>query len=238
MPDHRAPATTRWSLILAATGEGTPEADEALASLCQMYWYPVYAFIRRQERNADAAADLTQEFFARLLEKHYLHDARRERGRFRAYLFAAVRHFLSNQRDHARALKRGGGVAPLPIDAETAEGRYRREAVDDVTPEKLFDRQWAIALLEQVMDRLRAEVEAAGKGAQFATLKPLLAGEPDERSYRAIGEEAGMSEGAARVAVHRLRRRYRDLLRQEIADIVCSQEAIDAELRYLIKAVS
>jgi RNA polymerase sigma-70 factor (ECF subfamily) len=229
--------TTRWSLVLAAMRDGTPEGAEALAVLCQRYWYPVYAFIRRQERDAEAAADLTQEFFARLLEKRFLHDVRRERGRFRSFLFAAVRHFLSNERDRARTLKRGGGIPTLPIDVETAEGRYRCEPVDDVTPEKLFDRQWAIALLEGVVERLRAEMEIAGRGAQFARLKPLIAGEPDDEGYRAVGDALGMAEGAARVAVHRLRRRYRDLLRQAIADLVDSPDEIEAELRYLIAAV-
>jgi RNA polymerase sigma-70 factor (ECF subfamily) len=223
--------------VLAAVREGTPEGDQALAVLCERYWYPVYAHIRRQERNAEAAADLTQEFFARLLEKHFLQDVRRERGRFRSFLFAAVRHFLSNERDRARTQKRGGGVPTLPIDVETAEGRYRREPVDDVTPEKLFDRQWAVALLEHVLDQLREEMEVAGKGTQFARLKPLITGEPDDEGYRGVGLELGIGEGAARVATHRLRRRYRDLLRGAIADLVDAAGEIETELRHLIAAV-
>jgi RNA polymerase sigma-70 factor (ECF subfamily) len=229
--------TTRWSLVLAAMREGTPEGDEALAVLCQRYWYPVYAYIRRQERDGEAAADLTQEFFARLIEKRFLHDVRRERGRFRSFLFAAVRHFLSNERDHARTLKRGGGIPTLPMEVETAEGRYSREPVDDVTPAKLFDRQWAIALLEQVLEQLRQEMEAAGRSAEFGRLKPLITGDPDE-GYRTVGVDLGISEGAARVAVHRLRRRYRALLREAIADLVDSPEEIEAELRHLIAAIA
>lgn len=235
LPARRA-ATTRWSLVLAAMYDGTPEGDAALAGICQTYWYPVYAFIRRQEGNGEAAADLTQAFFAQLLEKRFLHDVRPDRGRFRSFLFAAVRHFLSNERDRLRTLKRGGGTPIVPIDVETAERRYQRDPADDLTPERVFERQWAIALLEGVLARLRAEMEAAGKGAQFERLKPLLGGEP-EGGYRAMAETLGTSEGAARVAVHRLRRRYRDLLRETIADLVESPEEIEGELRHLIAAV-
>jgi RNA polymerase sigma-70 factor (ECF subfamily) len=232
------PGTTSWTLVVAAGGAGSPEADDALARLCGIYWYPVYAFIRRQGNDSDAARDLTQEFFARLIEKQYLREVRRERGRFRSFLIVAVRHFLSNERDRARASKRGGGRPLLPLDVETAEGRYRREAVDAITPEVLFDRQWAIALLGQVLDRLRAEMEAAGKQEQFARLKPMLTGEADERGYRALGAELGMTEGAVKVAVHRLRRRYRELAREEIAAIVVDPGAVDAELRHLAAALA
>lgn len=235
-PPARRAATTRWSLILAAMQDGTPQGDAALADLCQAYWYPVYAFIRRHERDSETTADLTQAFFAQLLEKRVLRDVRRERGRFRSFLFAAVRHFLSNERDRARTLKRGGGIRIVPIDVDAAEGRYRREPADDVTPERLFDRQWAIALLERVLGQLREEMDAAGKGAQFAHLRPLLGGEPDE-GYRAVAEALGASDGATRVAVHRLRRRYRDLLRGAIAELVESPEEIEEELRHLMAAV-
>jgi RNA polymerase sigma factor (sigma-70 family) len=237
-PRGSPPGTTSWTLVVAAGEAGSPEADDALARLCGIYWYPVYAFIRRQGNDSEAARDLTQEFFARLIEKQYLRDVRRERGRFRSFLMVAVRHFLSNERNRARASKRGGGRPLLPLDVETAEGRYTREAVDAITPERLFDRQWAIALLAQVLDRLRAEMEAAGRQEQFARLKPLLTGESDERGYRAIGAELGMTEGAVKVAVHRLRRRYRELAREEIAAIVADPGAVDAELRHLAAALS
>jgi DNA-directed RNA polymerase specialized sigma24 family protein len=223
---------------MAAGGAASPEADEALARLCELYWFPVYAFIRRQGHDSDEAADLTQEFFARLIEKQFLREVRQERGRFRAFLVAAVRHFLSNERDRASAAKRGGGRPLLPLDVETAEGRYRREPADTVTPEVLFDRQWACVVLERVLDRLQGEMEAAGKAEQFARLKPVLTGEPAEGGYRAIGAALRMSEGAVKVAAHRLRRRYGELLRDEIAMLVADPDAVDAELRHLAAALS
>jgi RNA polymerase sigma factor (sigma-70 family) len=237
-PKRGSPGTTSWTLVMAAGGAASPEADEALARLCELYWYPVYGFIRRQGNGADEAADLTQEFFARLIEKQYLREVRQERGRFRAFLVAAVRHFLSNERDRARAAKRGGGRRLLPLDVETAEGRYRREPADTLTPEVLFDRQWACVVLERVLDRLQGEMEGAGRQEQFARLKPMLTGEPGEGGYRAIGAALGMSEGAVKVAVHRLRRRYGDLLRDEVAMLVADPDAVDAELRHLAAALS
>jgi DNA-directed RNA polymerase specialized sigma24 family protein len=237
-PKRGSPGTTSWTLVMAAGGGASPEADEALAGLCELYWYPVYGFIRRQGHGSDDAADLTQEFFARLIEKQYLRELRQERGRFRAFLVAAVRHFLSNERDRARAAKRGGGRPLLPLDVETAEGRYRREAADTVTPEVLFDRQWACVVLERVLDRLHGEMEAAGRQAQFARLKPVLTGEPAEGGYRAIDTALGMSEGAVKVAAHRLRRRYGEMLRDEIATLVAEPDAVDAELRHLASALS
>jgi RNA polymerase sigma factor (sigma-70 family) len=237
-PKRGSPGTTSWTLVMAAGGAASPEADEALARLCELYWFPVYAFIRRQGHGSDEAADLTQEFFARLIEKQFLREVRQERGRFRAFLVAAVRHFLSNERDRARAAKRGGGRPLLPLDVETAEGRYRRDPADTVTPEVLFDRQWACVVLERVLDRLQGEMEAAGRQAQFARLKPVLTGEPAEGGYRAIGAALGMSEGAVKVAAHRLRRRYGELLRDEVAMLVADPDAVDAELRHLAAALS
>jgi RNA polymerase sigma-70 factor (ECF subfamily) len=245
MPDGGFPApragrfaTTRWSLVLAAGQKSNAHSAEALASLCEMYWYPVYAFIRRQGHRAEEGADLTQEFFARVLEKNYFHDADPARGRFRAFLCASIRHFLSNERDRARTLKRGGSQPPISLDVETAEGTYRLEPRDDLTPEKLFDRRWALILLERVLARLRDEQVSAGKGELFDHLKGFLTGDSTGVPYDDVAKASGMTEGAVKVAVHRLRRRFRDTLVQEIAETVSDPADIDAEIEYLLKAVS
>jgi RNA polymerase sigma-70 factor (ECF subfamily) len=197
----------------------------------------VYAFIRRQGYRAEDGADLTQEFFARVLEKHYFHDVDPARGRFRAFLCASIRHFLSNERDRARTLKRGGNQPPISLDVETAEGRYRIEPRDDLTPEKLFDRHWALLLLERVLVRLREEQVSAGKADLFDQLKGFLTGD-SATPYADVGNALGMTEGAVKVAVHRFRRHFRDTLVQEIAETVSNSADIDAEIEYLLKAVS
>ena len=244
MPDTFIPqpragrfATTRWSLVLAAGHQASPRSAEALTSLCEMYWYPVYAFIRRQGCRPEDGADLTQEFFARVVEKHYFHDLNPARGRFRAFLCASIRHFLSNERDRARTLKRGGNQPPISLDAETADGRYQLEPRNDLTPEKLFDRQWALMLLERVLIRLREEQVSAGKADLFDQLKGFLTGD-SATPYADVGNALGMTEGAVKVAVHRLRRHFRDTLVQEIAETVSNSADIDAEIEYLLKAVS
>ena len=231
-------ATTRWSLVLAAGQKTSARSAEALAGLCEMYWYPVYAFIRRQGYRAEEGADLTQEFFTRVLEKHYFHDADPGRGRFRAFLCAAVRHFLSNERDRARALKRGGLQPPISLDVETAEGTYQLEPRDDLTPEKLFDRRWALTLLERVLAHLRDDHVSAGKGELFDHLKGFLTGDSAGIPYDDVAKALGMTVGAVRVAVHRLRRQFRDTLMREIAETVSDPAEIDAEIEYLLKAVS
>jgi RNA polymerase sigma factor (sigma-70 family) len=203
-----------------------------------MYWYPVYAFIRRQGYHPEDGADLTQEFFARVLEKNYFHDADPARGRFRAFLCASIRHFLSNERDRARALKRGGKQPPISLDVETADGRYQLEPRNDLTPEKLFDRHWALMLLERVLARLREEQVSAGKAEQFDHLKGFLTGDSATVRYIDVARPLGMTEGAIKVAVHRLRRHFREILVQEIAETVSSPADIDAEIEYLLKAVS
>ena len=245
MPDGGFPAaragrfaTTRWSLVLAAGQKSNARSAEALASLCEMYWYPVYAFIRRQGYPADEGADLTQEFFARVLEKNYFHDADSARGRFRAFLCASIRHFLSNERDRARALKRGGNQPPISLDVETADGTYQIEPRDDLTPEKLFDRRWALILLDRVLARLRDNHVSAGKGELFDQLKGFLTGDSTGVPYADVAKALGMTEGAVKVAVHRLRRQFRDTLIQEIAETVSDPADIDAEIEYLLKAVS
>jgi RNA polymerase sigma factor (sigma-70 family) len=244
MPDHVIPqpraghfVTTRWSLVLAAGHQTSPRSAEALASLCEIYWYPVYTFIRRQGYRPEDGADLTQEFFARVVEKHYFHDLDPARGRFRAFLCASIRHFLSNQRDRARTLKRGGNQPPISLDVETADGRYQLEPRNDLTPEKLFDRQWALMLLDRVLIRLREEQGSAGKADLFDQLKGFLTGD-SATPYADVGNALGMTEGAVKVAVHRLRRHFRDTLVQEIAETVSNPADIDAEIEYLLKAVS
>jgi RNA polymerase sigma-70 factor (ECF subfamily) len=231
-------ATTRWSLVLAAGQQTNVRSTEALTSLCEMYWYPVYAFIRRRGYQAEDSADLTQEFFARVLQKNYFHDADQARGRFRAFLCASIRHFLSNERDRARTQKRGGNQATTSLEVVTAEGRYQLEPRDDLTPEKLFDRRWALILLERTLTRLRDEHVMAGKVELFEHLKGSLTGDNAAVPYRDVAKALGMTEGAVKVAVHRLRRRFRDTLVEEIAETVSDPADIDAEIGYLLRAVS
>jgi RNA polymerase sigma-70 factor (ECF subfamily) len=230
--------TTRWSLVLAAGQNADARSADALTGLCESYWHPVYAFIRRQGYRPEECADLTQEFFARVLEKNYFHDADPARGRFRAFLCASIRHFLSNERDRAQTLKRGGATPPISLDIETAEGTYQVEPRDDLTPEKLFDRRWALILLERVLVRLRDQHTAAGKGELFDQLRGFLTGDNAGVPYAGVAGTLGMTEGAVKVAVHRLRRGFRDALLQEIAETVADPSDIDAEIEYLMKAVS
>jgi RNA polymerase sigma-70 factor (ECF subfamily) len=234
---HARPfATTRWSLV-AVAGQGcSPESREALATLCQIYWYPLYAYARRLA-SAHDAQDLTQAFFAELLEKDYLRAADPQRGKFRSFLLTAFKHFLSRQRERACAQKRGGGRSPLALDFQAGEQRYRLEPADHVTPEMVYERQWALGILEQTLARLRQEMASAGKEKFFECLKGALEGEGTQQSYARIGEELGISEQAVKVAVYRLRRRYQELLRAEIAQTVASPEEIDDELRALFAAV-
>jgi RNA polymerase sigma-70 factor (ECF subfamily) len=229
-------ATTRWTLVRAARDVSAPEAREALAYLCAVYWYPLYAFIRRRGYDAADAQDLTQGLFARLLEKDGLASADHDKGRFRSFLLAACRHYLSNERDRARARKRGGGRPPLSIDLAAGEQRYRCEPGHDETPERLFERRWALALLERVLARLRREHEDAGKVRLFEVLKGHLSGE-DARPHAASAAELGLSEGAVKVAVHRLRRRYRELLHEEIGHTVAGPEEAEDEVRDLFAAL-
>jgi RNA polymerase sigma-70 factor (ECF subfamily) len=230
-------ATTHWSLIVAARDRDSPHAREALAALCQSYWYPLYAYIRRQGFDPDRAQDLTQEFFARFLEKDFLGAADRTKGQFRSFLIVACKHFLANERDRARALKRGGGRAPVSLDFQDAESRYRLEPAHTLTPEKLFERRWALTLLDQVLTRLREEMGGAQRGGHFDRLKVFLVGQKDSDSYRQAGQELGMTEGAVKVAVHRLRGRYRELLREEIGRTLEDPAQIDEEVRHLFVAL-
>jgi RNA polymerase sigma factor (sigma-70 family) len=230
-------ATTRWSLVLAAGQRSSPQSSAALATLCENYWYPLYAYVRRRGHEADEAQDFTQAYFARLLEKNDLAAADPGRGRFRSFLLTSLKHFLANEWDRARAEKRGGGRSLLSIDFGTAEERYRAEPSHDLTPEKIFERRWALVLLENVLARLHDESVQAGKTDSFDRLKGSLTGEQTAVTYGQLAAELNMSEGAVKVAVHRLRRRYRELLRAEIEETVADPQEIDQEIRDLFSAL-
>jgi RNA polymerase sigma-70 factor (ECF subfamily) len=229
-------AQTRWSMVVAAAGGDSTKARRALEHLCETYWYPLYAFVRREGHGADDAQDLTQEFFARLLEKNWLDAVDREKGKFRSFLLAAMRHFLANEWDRANRLKRGGGQAVLSLDAESAEARYALEPADRMTADRIFERRWALTLLEQVLERLRKEFIAAGRCRLFEELKAALTGE--KIPYAEIAARLNLNEGAVRVAVHRLRLRYRDLIRAEIAETVAGEDEVDAEVQHLFAALA
>jgi RNA polymerase sigma-70 factor (ECF subfamily) len=230
--------TTRWSVVLAAGGRASPQSEQALARLCACYWSPLYAYVRRRGFSADAAQDLTQAFFARLLEKKTLSAATRERGKFRCFLLASMKHFLANEWDRSQAQKRGGKVTLVSFDAAALEQRYAGEASYELSPERLFDRRWAVTLLQLVLDELRRELIAEGKERFFDRVKQHLTGEESELSYRELGIELGMSEAALKVAIHRLRRRYGKLLHEHIAQTVASAAEVEDELRHLLASVS
>jgi RNA polymerase sigma-70 factor (ECF subfamily) len=228
--------TTRVSLVLAAASEGS-QARDAFADLCRIYWRPLYAFIRRRGSNPDEAQDLTQGFLAHLLEAHALRAFRQERGRFRNFLLATLRNFLANQHNAAQAQKRGGGIRLLPLDfAADAEQSFSVEPRDNRTPEKIFERQWALTVVNQATARLRGEYEHSGKGELFRHLHPYLTGDDDTR-YRAVAAAIGISENSVKVAVHRLRQRFHEALREEIAATVFEPEEVSDEIRYLMAAL-
>ena len=238
-PRSRTPglfAATRWTLVLAASQQGTDDAAGALEKLCQCYWKPLHAYVQWQGFNDEDAQDLTQEFFARLLAKNALADVDRSKGKFRSFLLASMKHFLSNERDKARTIKRGGNQTFVPLDAMSTETRYRVEPADNLSPDKAFERQWALTVLDQVLARLRVEFASAGKEALFEALKPFLIGDGKADSQAEVGERCGLSEGAVKVTIHRLRRRYRELLREEIAQTVASPDEIEEEIRALFAA--
>ncbi len=226
-------ATTHWSVVLAAAHEEAPEAAAALERLCRTYWYPLYAYVRREGYSPADAQDLTQEFFARLLARNSLAQVGPQKGKFRSFLLAAMRHFLSDQRDRDCAAKRGGGVEVLSLDAQKAEESYRLEPVDRLDAEMIYERRWAMTLLKQALDRLRAESEAAGKAEWFDRLRGFVAGESEATGAK-VAAELGLTETAFRGAVHRLRQRYRALVREEIAQTVSDPNEIEEEIRYLI----
>jgi RNA polymerase sigma-70 factor (ECF subfamily) len=224
--------------VVTAADRSAPGARDALAELCEAYWYPLYAFVRRRGHDPESAEDLVQGFLATLLERESLAAVDRSKGRFRSFLVASCSHYLSNRQDHERALKRGRGHAIVPIDVATAEDRYRREPAHELTPERLFERRWATTLLDHVLGRLESEMAAADKSAIFAALKPALLGSAERLSYARIAAELNCSEGAARGAAHRLRARYRTLLRGEVARTLDDPSAVDEEIRELFATFS
>lgn len=229
--------TTRWALIATARGRDPNEARLALAELCRSYWYPIYVYIRRRGHPADLASDLTQEFFAAWIERDLLGSVAPERGRFRSFLLAACRHFLANRREHDGALKRGGGQPVASLDLRDAEGRYLREPSHDLGPERLFERRWALTVLESALDRLSEEMVRAGKGPLFERLAAALPGGGEAAPYARVATDLGMTEGAIKAAAHRLRGRFRELLVEEVAGTVDSREEVDGEIRDLFHAL-
>jgi RNA polymerase sigma-70 factor (ECF subfamily) len=230
-------ATTHWSVVMTARDKASPESGHALQTLCKAYWRPLYAFVRRLGNPPQDAEDLTQEFFARLLQKDWLDAVERERGRFRTFLIMAVKRFLANEWDKSRAARRGGGQALVPLDTQFAEECYLADSGPALSADHLYERRWALTLLEQAMARLRAEYESDGRGEDFARLKTYLTAERGAIPYHEIARQIGASEGAARVAVHRLRKRFREVFRAAVADTVSSTEDVDAEMRYVIEVL-
>lgn len=227
--------TTQWSVVLGARAADSKRAQAALDKLCRAYWYPLYAFVRRLGHSPHDAEDLVQSFFAQCLEKNYLHAANREKGRFRSFLLTAIKRFLANEYDRTRARKRGGGQIIISLDAEQ---RYVLEPAQSLSAERLFERRWALTLLEKVLSQLEAEQEAAGRGAAFKELQPFLTAAGRGTPYAELAARLQTNEGAIKVAVHRLRRRYRELLEQEIAHTVSTPAEIDEERRYLLRVLS
>jgi RNA polymerase sigma-70 factor (ECF subfamily) len=230
--------TTRWSVVAAARDGAADRAGEALASLCGDYWYPLYAFARRRGYDPATAEDLVQGFFARLLEKRDLAAVDRRKGRFRSFLLASCSHYLANQARDAHAEKRGGHRATIAIDRLDGEGRYAREPSHDLTAERLFDRHWALTVLDRVLRRLEDEMASAGKARHFDALRPALLGDDDRLPFAAIAADLGLTEQAARASATRLRRRYRELLRDEVKDTLGDPEDLDDEIRELFKALA
>ena len=229
-------ATTHWTLVLAARGD-TSSARIAVARLCGMYWYPLYAFGRRMGLGPEDAEDATQGCLADLVHRNAFATVAREKGRFRSFLLAALKNHLSHQRERASAQKRGGGQRVVELDAIEAEARYALEPADELSPDRLFDRRWALAVLHQAQERLRSEYKSTGKAALFDALRPTLGGSNSGAAYSEIAAGLGLSEGAVKVAVHRLRDRYRTVLRSVVADTVAAPADVDAELRHLIQAL-
>jgi RNA polymerase sigma-70 factor (ECF subfamily) len=228
---------THWSVVLTAGRSDTTRAHVALARLCETYWQPLYLYVRRRGFSPTDAQDMTQEFFARLLEHNTVAKANPDRGRFRSFLLASLKHFLAHEWEKACAQKRGGKARPISLDLDTAETRYVQPVAPGDTPDKAFDRQWALALLDLVLGRLRNEYVASGRELLFLTLKDTLSQGRSEISHRELGERLGLSEGAVKVAAHRLRKRYREILREEIAHTVAGPAEIEEELRHLFAAL-
>lgn len=230
--------TTHWSVVLRAGRAAGPESAAALEQLCETYWFPIYAYVRRHVADPENAKDFTQEFFARLLEQNLVSQADPQRGKFRAYVLTLLKHFLANQWERERALKRGGGLAPISLDALTAEERYALEPAEAFTPDQAFDRKWAQATLDRVQAQLRRDYEAAGMGERFARLKVFLLHGHAPKSYAGMAAELGLTEAAVKSAIFTLRKRFAELFRHEIAQTVDSPEEVEAEIRHLLGALA
>jgi RNA polymerase sigma factor (sigma-70 family) len=229
--------TTHWSIVLAAGETSAPGARQALEHLCQTYWYPLYAYVRRQGSPPHDAQDLIQGFFARMIEKNYLQDADQTKGRFRAFLLASLKHFLSDQRRHDRALKRGGGKPLFSLDEQTAEDRYRLEPVEEADPEQIYERRWALTVLEQARLRLREEWNVPGKAELYDRLDAFETHGGQELTYAEIGAQLGVAEGTVKSSASRLRQRYLELLKEEIAQTVAGPQEVGEEVRYLLAVI-
>jgi RNA polymerase sigma factor (sigma-70 family) len=230
--------TTHWSVVLAVAGNDTARAQAALEKLCQTYWYPLYAYVRRRGHSVADAQDSTQEFFARLLAGNWVGDADRTKGRFRTFLLTALNRFLANEWDRTRAKKRGGGVVTVPLDTAIAESRYCADAANPLAPDRLYDRQWAMTLLDRALARLESEQQQADKADEFAVLSPALTAERGDIPYADMAAKLGHNEPAVRMAVHRLRKRFRELFREEIAQTVADPAEVEEEIRHLLAALS
>lgn len=231
-------ATTRWSMVLAAGNELSPESTAALERLCQAYWYPLYAHVRRRGHSEADAQDLTQAFFSHLLERNSFQQISPTKGKFRSFLLASMNYFLSDAHDRNMAQKRGGRFKLVSFDAHTAEERFALEPCDHDSPDKIFERRWALALLDQVLVRLKSEFETAGKGDQFTRLSLYLVENSGEASYAQAAQKSGQTEEAFKKAVQRMRRRYGELFREEIANTVAVESEVDQELRYLCELMA
>lgn len=235
-PRQESFQTTHWSVVLAANRGSSASAQKALEELCQVYWFPLYAFARRQGNTPEDAQDLTQEFFSRFLERGYFSLADRERGRFRTFLLASLKHFLTEEWRRANRQKRGGGHSFVPLEQDDAENRYSAEPCAELSPDLLYDRRWAEAMLERVLSKLRTDYDSTGRASVYAQLQQFLWGRQAEISYADMARQLGMNEGSVKVAVHRLRQRFRELLREEVLQTVQNPNQADEELRYLLGA--
>lgn len=226
-------ATTRWSMVVSAGQTSSPDSKRALAALCESYWVPLYGYVRRRVQNVAEAHDLTQAFFTELLDKNFVETADPQRGRFRAFLLTALKHFLSKEWEKQKAQKRGGGRLPISLDFAAADSQLKIEPADGLTPEQIYDRDWALALLEQILQKLKTDFDERGKAEQFEQLKPFLVGDHPDLTYADVADQLQMSQAAAKMAVSRMRQRYRELLRTEIAQTVATPEEVDDEIRNL-----
>ena len=238
-PDDRGAAvatfaTTHWSVVLAAGQGSDSQASEALEQLCRAYWYPLYAYVRRWGHRPEEAQDLTQEFFARLLARGYLAKADPQKGKFRSFLLAGLKNLLCDELDKAGRLKRGGGQPVIAFDEQVAEGRYGLEPVDELTPERVFERSWGATLLERAASRLREEYIAAGKAGLYEQLTEFRLDASEQRAYAEVAAQLGLSESAVKSAIRRLRQRHHQLVREEIARTVADPSEVDEEIRYLL----